>query len=377
MKNKAKKLTLSFLTMCIASSCYAGVNFDTPQGKLSIGGNFEFNEDFSHINNSVASGTDAYNNSGRVELNMAGEHDISNGMYGAFSLNPGWLINGNSINDMWMGVGKKNDWFFKMGHYLASDVSPVGLGPGDDTWVGGYEMYTVNDAKGRASNMATFSKFDGSMTYELTAVTADDFNDHESTLNTLPGQNTTVNGYIYTGSGITSVKNRNPFVLRPVAAWNGGKIQAAVGGEFNMVTDAYIDANTGASLSKRNGFGGYVSYNFTEDFTALVRSAYLDAVAHNQMTAGPGFKYKNFYFGYLFGREHVEADQQFATITKDMHADAHEVYLSSVWKNFAGIDNMEFHAGGYWTQLLAKDEASTALAKPTDFGARFRIKYFF
>lgn len=363
-----------FLSLICSGTSSAGVTFDTPQGKLSIGGNFEFNIDAAHINNETTSGVDAYNNSGRVELNINGEHDLENGFYGAFSLNPGWQIYGDAINDQWMGVGKKKDWFLKLGHYLAYDVAPVGIAPGDDTWVGGYEMYTVNDARGRSNNMVTLSKEVDKAYYELTFVYEDDFSDHQSTLNTIPGQSTS-GSYLYDGSGISINKKRDPLVARPVAAYNGDSIQAAVGGEFNMVTDAY-ETNEGVALSKRNGFGGYVSANITDDLSGLVRAAYLDGVSHSQYTLGTGLKYKNIYLGYLFGREDVDKSAALG-IANNMQVDAHEVYISSVWKNLLGLSNVEFHAGGYWSQVLASDAVSAPLAKPTDYGTRFRIKYWF
>lgn len=377
MKIRNKLVMPSMLALLVSTFCQAGVDFSTPQGKLSIGGNFEFNLDVAHENTDTLSLTDAYNNSGRVELNINGEHALPNGMYGAFSLNPGWLIGGDAINDMWMGVGKKDTWFFKMGHYLAYDVAPVGLAPGDDTMVLGYEMYTVNDARGRASNMSTLSFNSGELYYELTAVYSDDFNDHQSTLNTLPGQNTDVDGYLFDNSGITAVKNKDPLVIRPVMGWNGKKVQAAIGGEFSAVTDAYIDKDTGISLSKRNGVGGYVSYSFNNEWSGLVRTAFLDGFDHTQMSAGAGLKYKNIYFGYLYGHEVVDQDSRFSGMDSKKKADSHEVYISSVWKNFLGLDNLEYHHGAYWTQMLAGDAQSEALSKPTDFGMRMRIKYWF
>ena len=363
-----------FLTLSFSGSCLSGVTFDTPEGKLSIGGNFEFNVDASHINKETTSGVDAYNNSGRVELNINGEHVLEDGYYGAFSFNPGWQIYGDAINDQWMGVGKKNDWFLKLGHYLAYDVAPVGIAPGDDTWVGGYEMYTVNDARGRSNNMITLSKNIDESYYELTFVYEDDFSDHQSTLNTIPGQATS-GSYLYDGSGITINKKRNPLVARPVAAYNGKTIQAAIGGEFNMVTDAY-ETNEGVALSKRNGVGGYVSTNVTDDLSGLVRIAYLDGVAHSQYTIGAGVKYQNIYFGYLYGREDVDKSAALG-IANNMQADAHEVYISSVWKDLLGLNNVELHVGGYWSQVLANNIQSSPLAKPTDYGTRFRIKYWF
>lgn len=373
--NKTLKLSFLFVSVLTATVSNAGVNFDTPQGKLSIGGNFEFNFDTTKLNSSLSDSksNDSYFNSGRVELNINGEKELPNGNYGAFSLNPGWLIGGTAINDMWMGVGKKQDWFFKMGHFLNTDVVPVGLAPGDDTMVQGYEMYTLNDARGRSDNMATFDKFAGHFTYELGAVYNAEFGDHESTLNTLPSENAT--DYLYSGSGINVVKNKDPFVIRPIIAYDGGKTKAGLGGEISIVTDAYQSSN-GVDLSKRTGVGGYIAYEFSPEFSTLVRTAYLDAASHDQYTLGLGVKYANIYTGYLFGHENVYKSSNLG-INNKMQAESHEMYVSSVWKNFLDLTNVELHVGGYWTQMLAKNGLSADLEKPTDYGTRVRIKYWF
>jgi hypothetical protein len=372
------RLAPTTIALCVAGICQAGVNFDTPQGNLSIGGNFEFETNYQHLNSTSETGEDGHlYNSGRVELNIRGSHEVENGYYGEFSLNPAWKINTDAIGDQYVGLGQKDDWFFKLGHYLNYDVAPLGLGMGDDLFNAGYEMYQVNDARGRADSQLTYSKNLGDFYFELSSMFGSDGSDHASSVNTLPGQNTT--DYLYSGSGINVQKNKDPIVARPVLAWSGNGISAAIGAEINLVTDAY-QSTSGVDLNERNGFGGNITFDTSDNTKLVLKTAYLDAVAHSQYTAGIGFKYQipnvyQLYVSYLYGNEAIDNDSTLGTTEKS--SSAHEVYVSNMLENFLGIDNAKLSFGGFWSQLIADDEHSTELAKDTDYGTRIRIRYDF
>jgi hypothetical protein len=372
------RLVPTTLALCVAGICHAGVDFDTPQGKLSIGGNFEFETNYQHLNSTSETGADGHlYNSGRVELNIRGSHEADNGYYADFSLNPAWKINTDAIGDQYIGIGKKDDWFVKTGHYLNYDVAPIGLGMGDDLFNAGYEMYQVNDARGRADSQLTYSKNLGDVYFELSSMFGDDWSDHASSINTLPGQNAT--DYLYSGSGINVKKNKDPIVARPVLAWSGNGVSATVGAEINLVTDAY-QSTSGVDLNKRNGVGGNITFDTSESTKFMVKTAYLDAVAHNQYTVGAGFKYQipnvyQLYISYLYGQESIDNNTLLGTTTKG--STAHEIYVSNMLENFLGIDNAKLSFGGFWSQLLADDSQSSELAKSTDYGTRIRIRYDF
>lgn len=380
---KLNVLVPSVLALFVASAAHATATFDTPQGKLSIGGDVEYNFDMSHLNSTTEAdvndksghGTDHIGNSGRIDIAITGERVLSNGNFAGMTVTPQVTSSGSAASDDdFFTFGVKNDWAYKFGHFEAYDLTPAG----QDTWAGGYEMYKASEARGRSDSAMMINKIVGPMYYELSAMYGTYSSGDSTGSNTLP--TTTFgddNEYLYAGSGVVAHKIHDPIVLRPVVAYTGDVVSAALGGEFNAVTDAYQDGN-GNDLSKRNGVGGNVTFKVNSDLTIVTRAAYLDAVANNQYSLGAGAQYQNFWLGYLYGNEKVKADADLGLAnTADMKADAHEVYASYKIPSVMGLDNFDMYLGAYWTQQLAKDDASSALAKPTDYGSRVRFKYFF
>ncbi|WP_024872590.1 carbohydrate porin [Tolumonas lignilytica] len=372
---KLNVLVPSVLALFVASAAHAGATFDTPQGKLTLAGDVEYNFDMSHINSSVTqhasngNGTDHIGNSGRIDVTISGERVLSNGNFGGFTVVPQVTSSGAAASDdAFVTFGVKNDWAYKFGHFEAYDLTPAG----QDTWAGGYEMYKASEARGRNNSAMMINKLVGPMYYELGASYGDYSSGDSTNSNTLP-----VAGSNYLTSGLAAYKAHDPIVLRPVMAYTGDMVSAALGGEFNVITDAFkVDGVNGpVDLSKRNGVGGNVTFKVSPDLSIVTRAAYLSAVANDQFSVGAGAQYQNFWLGYLFGNEKVKANTDLAI--GDAKADAHEVYASYKIPSVMGLDNFDMYLGAYWTQQLAKDAASAALAKPTDYGSRVRFKYFF
>ena len=110
---KLNVLVPSVLALFVASAAHAGATFDTPQGKLNIGGDVEYDvtaDNFSEGHG--ADPTDSQTASGRILLDINGERVLSNGNYAAFKLNPMWGQQGEDkgADDAWFGFGVKNDW---------------------------------------------------------------------------------------------------------------------------------------------------------------------------------------------------------------------------------------------------------------------------
>lgn len=377
MKTTLKVLVPSIIALCVASAAHAGATFDTPQGKLSIGGDVEYNVNAAHLNKSVTSdgstdgyGTDTRNNDGRIVVSFTGERALSNGNFAGFNVSPLWKPNGdNGVDDAWIALGVKNDWMLKVGRYEAYDLTPAG----QDTWAGGYEMYKASEARGRgagnkASQMLINKQYD-QFYFELSSLYGDYGSANTTNVNTLPSDDS-----LYLNSSAIAHKMKDPVMLRPVVAWTGDFVTLALGGEFNVITDAYQTDN-GVDLSKRNGVGGNATFKVNDDTSIVLRGAYLDAVANNQYSLGAGVQYQNLWVAYLFGNEKIKNNTDLGTTA--MKADAHEVYASYKFPSVMGISNFDMYLGTYWTQLLAKDDASTSLAKPTDYGSRVRFKYYF
>jgi hypothetical protein len=161
---KLNVLVPSVLALFVASAAHAGATFDTPQGKLNIGGDVEYDVTASHANDSAV--TDHQTASGRILLDINGERVLSNGNYAGFKLNPVWTQQGsNGSDDVWFGFGVKNDWGFKIGHFEAFDLSPAG----QDTYTVGTEGYRANLARGRNDNggQIMLSKENGATHFEI------------------------------------------------------------------------------------------------------------------------------------------------------------------------------------------------------------------
>ncbi len=383
---KLNVLVPSVLALFVASAAHATATFDTPQGKLSIGGDVEYNVDAHHTDGGGTNQNHYASNSGRIDITIAGERALANGNFAGVTVQPQVRQgNGNTTSDdAFFTFGVKNDWAYKIGHFEAYDLTPAG----QDTWAGGYEMYKASEARGRSDGGMLINKIVGPMYYELGAMIGDYTSGDTTGSNTQPntafatrtgtdsdGNAVYTNEYLYEGSTVVAHKAKDVVVLRPVVAYTGDVVSAALGGEFNVVTDAYQDAK-GNDLSKRNGVGGNVTFKVNSDLSIVTRAAYLDAVANNQYSLGAGAQYQNFWLGYLYGNEKVKSDTDLG-IAADMKADAHEVYASYKIPSVMGLDNFDMYLGAYWTQQLAKDDASSKLAKPTDYGSRVRFKYFF
>lgn len=353
---KLNVLVPSVLALFVASAAHAGATFDTPQGKLNIGGDVEYdlsaqnfgdNDSGSTLGNTVS---DVQTASGRIIFDVNGERVLSNGNFAGFKINPAYNTNGDYLDgeDSWFSFGVKNDWAFKMGHYEAYDLSPAG----QDTYVVGYgdNLYRAKAARGRASSggQVMFSKEAGQWHMELSTLFGDD------------------NG-MYDGTNFyrTAVeKNKDPLLARPVVAWTGDTVTVAVGAELNLISDAYIDA-TGEDISDWTGYGATATVKATDDLSFSVRGAFRNADEGDSYSVGPGITYQNFYIAYLNGKnENADAT--------DTDTKYNVAYASYKIPAVMGIDNFDMYLGTSWGNQKIGDASATE-----EYGARVRFKYFF
>lgn len=348
---KLNVLVPSVLALFVASAAHAGATFDTPQGKLNIGGDVEYNLDaqnFGDTDSGSASNTvsDVQKASGRVLLDINGERVLANGNFAGFKINPAYNTNGgyDSGEDSWFSFGVKNDWAFKMGHYEAYDLSPAG----QDTYVVGYgdNLYRAKAARGRASSgsQVMLSKEAGQWHMEVSTLFGDD------------------NG-MYDGMGLE--KNKDPLLARPVVAWTGETVTVAAGAELNLISDAYVDA-AGEDISDWTGYGLTSTVKATDDLSFTMRGAYRDADEGDGYSFGPGVAYKNFYIAYLNGQN---TD---STGTDDVDTEYNVAYASYKIPAVMGIDNFDMYLGASWGDEKIGDADTTE-----QYGARVRFKYFF
>lgn len=349
-------LVPSVLALFVASAAHAGATFDTPQGKLNIGGDVEydltadsFSEGAKTYNDKgvlIADATDTQALGGRILLDINGERVLANGNFAGFKINPVYSPNGNYGNgeDSWFAFGVKNDWAVKMGHYEAYDLSPAG----QDTYVVGYgdKLYRAKAARGRANSgsQAMFSKEAGQWHMEVSTLFGDD------------------NGMYDNMTGV--VKNKDPLLARPVVAWTGDTVTVAVGAELNLITDAYVDA-AGEDVSDWTGYGATATVKASDDLSFSLRGAYKAADEGDGYSVGPGMQYQNFYAAYLYGQNENSAT--------DEDTEYNVVYASYKIPAVMGIDNFDMYLGASWGDEQAEGAADTN----EQLGGRVRFKYFF
>ena len=373
---KLNVLVPSVLALFVASAAHAGASFDTPQGKLNIGGDVEYDVTADNFNENkyddngnwvVADATDSQHADGRILLDINGERVLSNGNYAAFKLNPLWNQQGGSgADDVWFGFGVKNDWGFKLGHFEAYDLSPAG----QDTYVVGYgdDIYRAKDGRGRNNNggQMMFTKESGQWHFELSTqfgqtgatTVSDSASEIVAAANKLAGTN-----------DLSVVKNKDPLLARPVVAWTGDTVTVAVGAEINLIPDAYEvrDAATGEkeSISDWTGYGATTTIKATDDLSFTLRGAYRDADEWTDYSVGPGVQYQNFYAAYLFGKTDFD--------DTDVDVKTNVAYASYKIPAVMGIDNFDMYLGASWgNQKVAGEELTNE-----ELGGRVRFKYFF
>ncbi len=368
---KLNVLVPSVLALFVASAAHAGATFDTPQGKLNIGGDVEYDltaDNFSEGHGADA--TDTQSLGGRILLDINGERVLSNGNFAGFKINPVYSPNGKygSGEDSWFAFGVKNDWAVKLGHYEAYDLSPAG----QDTYVVGYgdSLYRAKDARGRANDgsQAMFSKEVGQWHFEVSTLFGSDnglYDSEESSGVEITGVNDEgfVTGEAYS-AGI--VKNKDPLLARPVVAWTGDTVTVAVGAEINLIPDAYVtnDADR-EDVSDWTGYGATTTIKATDDLSFSLRGAYRDADEFSQYSVGPGMQYQNFYAAYLYGETEVDG-------SNDSDVKTNVVYASYKIPAVMGIDNFDMYLGASWGDQKVGDEDTTE-----ELGGRVRFKYFF
>lgn len=347
---KLNVLVPSVLALFVASAAHAGATFDTPQGKLNIGGDVEYDltaDNFSEGHGADA--TDSQSLGGRILLDINGERVLSNGNFAGFRTNPVYTTNGNygSGEDHWFTFGVKNDWAVKLGHYEAYDLSPAG----QDTYVAdsGMNLYRAKAARGRAADgsQAMFSKENGQWHFEVSTLFGSDNNmyDAEETAGTV-------------------VKNKDPLLARPVVAWTGDTVTVAVGAELNLISDAYVETATGESVSDWNGYGAAAIVKATDDLSFSLRGAYKNADDQSDYTVGPGVQYQNFYAAYLYGLNNPDGS--------DNDTKNHVVYASYKIPGVMGLDNFDMYLGASYGEIKADGAESV-----DQLGGRVRFKYFF
>lgn len=364
----------TLLALFVSGVANAGATFDTPQGKLTLGGDVEL--DMLAAKDPAGSATsDSWDISGRILLNVAGERQVSGNRFAAFQIQP-LMHNDGSVDtdDAWFSFGEKLNWAFKVGRYEAYDMFPLG----QDTFVDygnssknngftddvGY-IYQMKEGRGRSGSggQALFSKQSGQWYSEISTLVGDSDN--------LFGNSIDSGNY----HDVAIKRQKDNFVVRPVVAWTGDSVTVALGGESNLVSDAYVVDGTDIEVSKRNGIGSTATWTVNSDLALTLRGAYLDAVDEKDYSVGPSMQYQNFFLSYIFANNKITAGD---TAIADSSADIHTVYSSYKFANVMDMDNFDVYLGAYWSQLQPQDGFGGVSDENQDrYGGKVRFKYYF
>lgn len=331
--NTLVKLSLASVLVSAAINAQAGVSIENDMGAFSIGGDVEFDLNYTDKN---ATDKQEFSQTGRVLVQVAAEHTVSGDRYIKMQAQPLLKTSGDvELDDAWFAMGKKADWELKVGRFEAYDLFPVG----QDTMLAyaGDEPYRANAARGRGDNgQVAFSKTFDNVYFELSSLYAKH--------NTKTVNNVEVNAH-----------DQNAVFLRPVVSFQATDSFRVAGGLEANVTADKKDAD--------NDFMGYgVTANYSADAVSVnLNYAFrdFDSQTKEQSTIGANLLVSGFGLGHVYSQ-----DETNATKTK-----LNTTYASYEIANVWDVDALNIYLGTYYSKQSDSDNK--------DLGARVRFKYFF
>jgi hypothetical protein len=339
MENKMKlngigKLSLASILVTTALAANAGVSVENEQGKFSISGDVEFdNNVLDTTRETDATSHTVFDQTGRLLLNVAGERMGANDTYIKAQTQPMMHLDGSvDVDDAWIAFGQSADWELKAGRFEGYDLFPVG----QDTMLGkvngddGVEEYRTNAARGRGANgQLAFSKTADNVYFELATKY---------------------------GAAPADGVDENAIFVRPVVAVKASDaVTIAAGLETNLTADS-ADADNDFL-----GYGATLKYA-VDDVAVNLNYAHKDYDTNDQQNNTVGF---NVYFtGVQLG--YIYADN---TDSSDVKTKVNTGYASYKISNVLDVEDMAVYLGTYYSKETDSD------AK--DFGGRVRIKYLF
>lgn len=331
--NTLVKLSLASVLVSAAINAQAGVSIENDMGAFSIGGDVEFDLNYTDKN---ATDKQEFSQTGRVLVQVAAEHTVSGDRYIKMQAQPLLKTSGDvELDDAWFAMGKKADWELKVGRFEAYDLFPVG----QDTMLAyaGDEPYRANAARGRGDNgQVAFSKTFDNVYFELSSLYAKH--------NTKTVNNVEVNAH-----------DQNAVFLRPVVSFQATDSFRVAGGLEANVTADKKDAD--------NDFMGYgVTANYSADAVSVnLNYAFrdFDSQTKEQSTIGANLLVSGFGLGHVYSQ-----DETNATKTK-----LNTTYASYEIANVWDVDALNIYLGTYYSKQSDSDNK--------DLGARIRFKYFF
>ncbi|WP_432463981.1 carbohydrate porin [Agarivorans sp. QJM3NY_33] len=367
--NKFAALTIT-TALAAASQAQAAVTIEGEQGKLTIGGDVEFNVNYVDNDVNTTSDDKSWDQDGRFLISFLGERQQGDYMIRALAQPTYGTDGGVSTDDVWFEVAKNDSWTLRLGRYEAYDMNPLGqdvfVNHSGDTADGqfkddGVYIYRMLEARGRSGSagQAMYNQTFGNVYVEVSTLFGDNSGFFESNK--------------YHGVELTKKNNKNVFIVRPVVAYQQGAFKVAAALETNLVSDSTLDAN-GNDVSERTGYGLTAGYN-QDGLAVNLNVARMDALDETDTTYGANVLWHKFGLGYIHGINDVSN----VTLkdTDNSGVTAYKKKVSTIYSSYQ-FDNVvvpEFsiYLGAYISKL---DNPKTT-EDDNNFGGRVRFKYLF
>ncbi|WP_407654891.1 carbohydrate porin [Brenneria populi] len=372
-------------------------------GDLKLYGDVEFNADAASNSGQLTSvktsadnknwkpgASERWDVNGRILIGLDGYRRQDNGDFAGFRVQPLANMNGSmGLDDAAFFFGKENDWQAKIGRFEAYDMYPLNQdtfieysgNTANDLYADGYGyIYMMKEGRGRSSDGGNImlSKSLGDWYLEVNTLFED-------------GTSLYADGE-YHGNALENKKN--VIYVRPVAAWKGENLSAAVAVETNVVRNAYgYSDGSGAwrDQSRRTGYGATFGWNsLAKDpengLQINLNSAYLDASDEQDLTIGVNGLWRRFELGYIFAHNDLQAFNLNSTVDSGLDGpltnpgkyDIHTLHASYLIPDVFDMRNFNLYLGAY-TSWLRKESGNQLVNGGDDerYGLRVRFKYLF
>ncbi|HGY7536042.1 TPA: carbohydrate porin, partial [Escherichia coli] len=291
-------------------------------GDLKVYGDVEFNMDGTSRSGSLTSvkttasknwapgNKERWDINGRILIGFDGIRRMDNGHFAGFSAQPLADMTGKmNLDDAVFFFGRQDDWKVKVGRFEAYDMFPLNQdtfieysgNTANDLYSDGYGyIYMMKEGRGRSSSGGSFQlgKTLNNWYFELNSLVEDG--------------STLFKDANYHGNKLENEKN--VVYLRPVIAWNSGRLSTAVAMEKNVIKNAYghyTNDNRWVDRSDRTGYGMTVSWNgqktAPEDGVITnLNLALMDASDERDFTAGINSLWRRFELGYIYAHNKID-----------------------------------------------------------------------
>ncbi|KAA9000637.1 porin [Affinibrenneria salicis] len=371
-------------------------------GDLKLYGDVEFNVDTASRSGQLTSlktsadnknwkpgAAERWDVNGRILIGLDGYRRQNNGNYAGFSVQPLANMAGNmGIDDAAFFFGNEKNWQAKIGRFEAYDMFPLNQdtfieysgNTANDLYADGYGyIYMMKEGRGRSSDGGNImlSKYLGNWYLEVNTL----FEDGTS---------------LYSDSayhGNTLEDNKKTIYVRPVIAWKGDNLSAALAMESNVVRNAYGYSDASGEWrdqSKRTGYGATFGWNTLasdprDGVQINLNTAYLDASGEQDFTVGTNALWRGFELGYIFAHNNIkEFDLSSAsvdlndTLSNPGKYDIHTLHASYLIPNIFDMNNFNLYLGAYASWLKKDGDNQLANGENDErYGLRARFKYLF